>query len=90
MYTLVKSAQSSTLAMSDTPMSRPPMVGVPSLAWWQVTSSRMCWRQRRAFSHSMSLGPSRMEITSAVSSAYTLRNVMYRKTLKTVNLAARG
>src|SRR4051794_12052425 len=45
---------------------RPPIVGVPALAWCSCgPSSRMCWPNSRTRSNSMNLGPRKMQISIA-------------------------
>ena len=53
------------------------MVGVPALDWWRCgPSSRICWPTFSEDSFWMTIGPSQKEITSAVSPASSVRNVM--------------
>src|SRR5690349_7140536 len=47
-------------------MIRPPIVGVPALAWCSCgPSSRMCWPNSRTRRYSMNFGPRKMQISIA-------------------------
>src|SRR6478736_5361199 len=47
-------------------MIRPPIVGVPALAWCSCgPSSRMCWPNSLTRRYSMNLGPRKMQISIA-------------------------
>src|SRR2546427_10818921 len=64
---------------------RPPMVGVPALAWWRSgPSTRIFSPTWRARSVRMTQGPRTRLTRRAVRSAIAVRKVMYRKTLKAV------
>ncbi len=71
----------------------PPMVGVPALVFWcrsgvssRTELSPCCIWRSRLISH----GPSRKEITRAVTVAIAVRKVMYRNTLNAVLYFASG
>ena len=65
----------------EKPMSRPPMVGVPALLSWALTSSRIYWPHLTLLSQAIKRGPTIMDTDRAVSRAQTERKVIYRKTL---------
>ena len=73
-------------------MMNPPIEGVPAFSRWRsgvssrIVSPPSCSARSRAISQ----GPSTKEITIAVTVAIAARNVMYRKTLKTMLSLASG
>jgi hypothetical protein len=72
----VRSAQSSTETTSESRISRPPIVGVPALAWWSGPISRIGWPTRSAWSLRITAGPATSARNSAVSVAAAVRKVM--------------
>jgi hypothetical protein len=71
-----RSAQSSTETTSESRISRPPMVGVPSFCWWSGPISRIGWPTRRRASCRINIGPTRKERKRAVKAAPAVRKVM--------------
>ena len=72
-------------------MSRPPIVGVPALAWCDLgPSSRIDWPICRFLSSRIIGNPKTSASRRAVTAAIAARNVMYRKTLNAGTYFASG
>jgi hypothetical protein len=73
---LSSSDHNRTDTISASRISRPPIVGVPSLSLWSGPISRIGWPTRSAASRRISQGPIRNVMNRAVNVAAAVRKVM--------------